>query len=130
MSASNNSPQLNKKRIRSLRHAATLAADSHADAQQFDSEQKAVDKQRGSSHPLGHSQTSKIAHSSYKKTKVIALQDPANSYNDGMNSNENYSPRNVVAKMLMKKERKIPGSVYKPHSEEIVLLQSVALGQP
>ena len=32
--------------------------------------------------------------------------------------------------MLMKKDRKIPGSVYKPHSEEIVLLQSVALGQP
>jgi hypothetical protein len=30
--------------------------------------------------------------------------------------------------MLMKKERKIPGSVFKPHSEEIVLLQSVALG--
>jgi len=32
--------------------------------------------------------------------------------------------------MLMKKERKIPGSVFKPHSEEIVLIQSVALGQP
>ena len=32
--------------------------------------------------------------------------------------------------MLMKKDRKIPGSVYKPHSEEIILLQSVALGQP
>ena len=32
--------------------------------------------------------------------------------------------------MLMKKDRKIPGSVYKPHSEEITLLQSVALGQP
>lgn len=32
--------------------------------------------------------------------------------------------------MLLRKERKIPGSVFKPHSEEIVLLQSVALGQP
>ena len=32
--------------------------------------------------------------------------------------------------MLMKKERKIPGSVFKPHAEEVVLLQSVALGQP
>ena len=31
---------------------------------------------------------------------------------------------------MMKKDRKIPGSVYKPHSEEITLLQSVALGQP
>lgn len=60
----------------------------------------------------------------------MAVQDPSTTYNDAVNSNENYSPRNVVAKMLMKKERKIPGSVYKPHSEEIVLLQSVALGQP
>ena len=32
--------------------------------------------------------------------------------------------------MLMKKDRKIPGSVYKPHSEEVFLLQSVALDQP
>ena len=32
--------------------------------------------------------------------------------------------------MLMRRDRKIPGSVFKPHSEEIILLQSVALGQP
>lgn len=30
----------------------------------------------------------------------------------------------------MRRERKIPGSVFKPHSEEVILLQSVALGQP
>ena len=30
--------------------------------------------------------------------------------------------------MLLRKERKIPGSVFKPHSEEIMLIQSVALG--
>ena len=45
-------------------------------------------------------------------------------------SDAQYSPRAVVAKMLAKKERKIPGSVFKPHCEDIVLLQSVALGQP
>lgn len=60
-----------------------------------------------------------------KKTKLVAVQEPPDSQ-----ANENYSPHNVVAKMLMKKDRKIPGSVYKPHAEEIILLQSVALGQP
>lgn len=35
---------------------------------------------------------------------------------------DNYSPRQVAAKMLMKKDRKIPGSVFKPHSEEVILL--------
>lgn len=43
---------------------------------------------------------------------------------------DNYSPHDVVEKMLLKRDRKIPGSVFKPHSEEIILLQSVALGQP
>ena len=59
----------------------------------------------------------------------MAVQDPSSPVDDG-GTNDQYSPRNVVAKMLMKKDRKIPGSVYKPHSEEIILLQSVALGQP
>ena len=58
----------------------------------------------------------------------MAVQDPTHGNEEG--TNDQYSPRNVVAKMLMKKDRKIPGSVYKPHSEEITLLQSVALGQP
>lgn len=44
--------------------------------------------------------------------------------------NDNYSPHDVVEKMLMRRDRKIPGSVFKPHSEEIILLQSVVLGQP
>lgn len=49
--------------------------------------------------------------------KLMAVQDPvANS------SDDQYSPRNVVAKMLAKKDRKIPGSVLKPHSQEIMLL--------
>jgi hypothetical protein len=77
---------------------------------------------RGSSNPIGVAKGS-----STKKTKLIAVQDPTN-YSEAQGSSEQYSPRNVVAKMLMKKERKIPGSVFKPHSEEIVLLQSVALG--
>ena len=32
--------------------------------------------------------------------------------------------------MLMRKERKIPGSVFKAHSHHVVLIQSVALNQP
>jgi len=59
------------------------------------------------------------------------VSDPVQQQLDVSTFNDKkYSPHNVVAKMLMKKERNIPGSVYKPHSEEIVLLQSVALGQP
>ena len=45
-------------------------------------------------------------------------------------TNENYDPHDVVEKMLLKRDRKIPGSVFKPHTEEIILLQSVSLGQP
>lgn len=44
--------------------------------------------------------------------------------------NDTYSPHDVVEKMLLRRDRKIPGSVFKPHSDEIILLQSVALGQP
>ena len=62
---------------------------------------------------------------SQRKARLMVVQDPVEEKGDG-----NYSPHNVVAKMLMKKDRKIPGSVYKPHAEEVVLLQSVALGQP
>ena len=112
----------NQKKIRSLRHAATLAADGQDhSSQNLGSDTKKI--ARGSSHPLGGSHTGKIISS--KKTKLMAVQDPSQSNEP---SNEQYSPRNVVAKMLMKKDRKIPGSVYKPHSEEIILLQSVALG--
>ena len=75
---------------------------------------------------MGSSHTGKI--NTTKKTKLMAVQDPTHGNEEG--TNDQYSPRNVVAKMLMKKDRKIPGSVYKPHSEEITLLQSVALGQP
>lgn len=35
---------------------------------------------------------------------------------------ENYDINAIVQKMLSKRDRKIPGSVFKPHSEEIVLL--------
>ena len=59
---------------------------------------------------------------SSKQVKLIASADYAGE------TNENYSPTYVVEKMLLKRDRKIPGSVFKPHSEEIILLQSVALG--
>ena len=39
-----------------------------------------------------------------------------------MSKEGNYSPHAVVEKMLNRKERKIPGSVFKPHSDEIYLL--------
>lgn len=35
---------------------------------------------------------------------------------------DSYSPHDVVEKMLLRRDRKIPGSVFKPHAEEIVLL--------
>ena len=60
-----------------------------------------------------------------KKDKLMIERDAAET-----EKADNYSPHDVVEKMLMKRDRKIPGSVFKPHSEEIVLLQSVALGQP
>jgi len=61
------------------------------------------------------------------KAKLVALSDP---FDYKANKEDNYSPHKVVAKMLVRKERKIPGSVFKPHSEQINLLQSVSLGQP
>jgi len=57
----------------------------------------------------------------------VALSDP---FEYKASKEDNYSPHKVVAKMLARKERKIPGSVFKPHSESINLLQSVSLGQP
>ena len=103
-----------------MRHAATLAADGNGGAghsQHFETDTKPKPAARGSSHPLGSSHTGKI--NTTKKTKLMAVQDPSHA-DEG--TNDQYSPRNVVAKMLMKKDRKIPGSVYKPHSEEITLL--------
>jgi hypothetical protein len=50
-----------------------------------------------------------------KETKLVApLADP---FDYKANKEDNYSPHKVVAKMLARKERKIPGSVFKPHSE-------------
>ena len=43
---------------------------------------------------------------------------------------DNYDVEDVVEKMLARKDRKIPGSVYKPHSINVLLIQSLALGQP
>jgi hypothetical protein len=47
-----------------------------------------------------------------------------------MADTDNYSPHDVVEKMLMKRDRRIPGSVFKPHADEIILMQSISLGQP
>ncbi len=41
---------------------------------------------------------------------------------------DNYDVEEVVEKMLARKDRKIPGSVYKPHSETVQLIQSCSLG--
>ena len=49
-----------------------------------------------------------------KKAKLVALSDP---FDYKAAKEDNYSPHKVVAKMLVRKERKIPGSVFKPHSE-------------
>lgn len=72
-SASNKSPLPNQKKIRSMRHAATLAADAGQEhrSQNFDTDQKAKQVARGSSHPLGSSHTGKI--NTTKKTKLMAV---------------------------------------------------------
>jgi hypothetical protein len=41
---------------------------------------------------------------------------------------DNYDVEEVVEKMLARKDRKIPGSVYKSHSETVQLIQSCSLG--
>ncbi len=70
-SESNESPLINQKKIRSLRHAATLAADGHDhNGQNFDNEAR-VKQIRGNSHPLGSSHTGKIV--TTKKTKLMAV---------------------------------------------------------
>lgn len=43
---------------------------------------------------------------------------------------DHYDIDEVVEKMLQKKDRRIPGPVYKPHSEEVTLIHSAALNQP
>ena len=129
-SNSNASPLLNQNKNRQMRHATTLVPDSgDSRSQNFASSDHKPKAMRGNSFPIGSSHTGKI--SSTKKTKLMAVQDPQVQSDVIASANDSqYSPRNVVAKMLMKKDRKIPGSVLKPHSEEITLLQSVALGQP
>ena len=41
---------------------------------------------------------------------------------------DNYDIDDIVVKMLRLRDRKIPGSVYKPHNETVLLIQSSALG--
>lgn len=43
---------------------------------------------------------------------------------------DNYDIDDVVDKMLTRRERKIPGSVYKPHNPQVILILSASLGQP
>lgn len=43
-------------------------------------------------------------------------------------TDKNYDVEEVVEKMLARRDRRIPGSVYKPHNEQVILIQSVALG--
>jgi len=74
-SASNASPMLTQKKVRSMRHAATLAVDGQEHrSQNFESGEK-EQPARGSSHPLGNSHTAKIV--TTKKTKLMAVQDPS-----------------------------------------------------
>lgn len=43
---------------------------------------------------------------------------------------EHYDIDDIVDKMLSKRDRLIPGSVYKPHSDKVFLIESASLGQP
>ena len=43
---------------------------------------------------------------------------------------DHYDLDEVIDRMLGKRDRKIPGSVYKMHSPSLTLMQSAALGQP
>jgi hypothetical protein len=41
---------------------------------------------------------------------------------------DNYDIDDVVEKMLARRDRLIPGTVYKPHSEKVYLIESRSLG--
>lgn len=43
---------------------------------------------------------------------------------------DDYDLDYVVERMLARRERRIPGSVYKPHADNVILIQSASLGQP
>jgi len=39
-------------------------------------------------------------------------------------NDDNYDVEDVVEKMLARRDRRIPGSVYKPHADTMVLIRS------
>lgn len=40
---------------------------------------------------------------------------------------DKYDIDDIVEKMLARRDRKIPGSVYKPHNDQVLIMQSAAL---
>lgn len=54
--------------------------------------------------------------------------EAGNMENQATVTDKNYDVEEVVEKMLARRDRRIPGSVYKPHNEQVILIQSVALG--
>lgn len=65
-----------------------------------------------------------------KKAKIAPIQRIESDSPEKELGEDNYSVEDVIDKMLARKDRKIPGSVYKPHAPMIMLFQSVALDQP
>ncbi|CDW86808.1 tubulin-tyrosine ligase family protein [Stylonychia lemnae] len=62
-----------------------------------------------------------------KRTKIISLspdKKSQSSIENDENTQSSYSLEKVVGLMMLKKDRKIPNSVYKPHSEEVFIVVS------
>jgi hypothetical protein len=74
-----------------------------------------------------------------KQSKILSTNTKRSSKTQGSrkefrprsssSTSSKYDPEYVASLMLQKKERKIPHSVFKPHAEEVSLLQSSLYGQ-
>lgn len=63
------------------------------------------------------------------KTSQAGRKDRPKSAASSNGSSSKYAPENVANQMLLRKDRKIPHSVFKAHAEEVVLLLSQVYGQ-
>lgn len=71
----------------------------------------------------GHTEAKPVAQVVGPQLTVLTATSPTE-------KEDNYDIDDVVEKMLARRDRLIPGTVYKPHSEKVYLIESRSLGQP
>lgn len=62
------------------------------------------------------------------KYNAVAPQPTVLTATTAVEKEDNYDIDDIVDKMLARRDRLIPGTVYKPHSEKTFLIESRALG--